>query len=175
MVMSVRVRVVVVKFLWDVGYGRQMVLQRRQGGVSAAQAHARIARHGHRWMQRTGQRMVRAILPSPVQYRGHAGHHRWPPVRWHQVPVCRRLSRVWRVHQVPRLMGVWHAVQIPNVFHCKFHCWKTVFSSPSLPFSLTLSLPINFKRSQSRAPLIPEIFSVSQSSISPRTCTYACI
>lgn len=50
------------------------------------------------------------------------------------------------------------------------HC----FPSLSLfPFSLTLSLPINFKRSQSRAPLIPEIFSVSQSSILPRTCTYA--
>ncbi len=72
---------------------------------------------------------------------------------------------------------VWWECDIP----CRFPMFSIVssiverhcFLLSLFPFSLTLSLPINFKRSQSRAPLIPEIFSVSQSSISPRTYTYA--
>lgn len=72
--MMVSMWVWMVKFLRDGGYGGQ-VLQRRQRGVGAAQAHPGVARHGHRRMQGARQSVVCAVVPCSLQYRGHAGHH----------------------------------------------------------------------------------------------------
>lgn len=71
-VMSMRMRMV--KFLRHGGYRRQ-VLQRRQRGVGAAQAHPGVAGHGHGRMQGARQSVIGTVVPRSLQYRGHAGHH----------------------------------------------------------------------------------------------------
>lgn len=72
--MMVSMWVWMVKFLRHGGYGGQ-VLQRRQRGIGAAQAHPGVTRHGHCRMQGARQSVVCAVVPCSLQYRGHAGHH----------------------------------------------------------------------------------------------------
>ncbi|KAJ1085095.1 hypothetical protein NDU88_005228 [Pleurodeles waltl] len=120
----------VVELVGHGGDGGQ-VLERGQGGVGAAEAHARggLAGHAHGRVQGAREGVLGPVVAS-FQDGGHAGDHGRAAVG-DQVPV-RRLPAVRSPHQLPGLR-VGHAVQVAQVFHCKFHGVEVAGSSPRLP------------------------------------------